>query len=245
MKMKITDYIGEATEYDKKQALEEKKPKSWLKSVSAFANGVGGVLIFGINDDEELVGLKDIKHVSEKISEQIKEHMDPIPQVIMRNHREDNKDFLTLEVPSGTETPYYYVGDGTRIAYVRVGNESVPATAIDLKRLVLKGSDRSYDSLLSEYKFKDYAFTKLKSVYKMRTHKELTDEDFISFGLADDKGNLTNAGILLADDSPVYHSRLFCTRWYGLDMTSGVVEAMDDKEFSGSLLHFCKAVWSL
>ena len=90
--------------------------------------------------------------------------------------------------------------------------------------------------MLSEYKFKDYAFTKLKSVYKMRTHKELTDEDFISFGLADDKGNLTNAGILLADDSPVYHSRLFCTRWYGLDMTSGVVEAMDDKEFSGSLV---------
>ena len=31
--------IGETTEYDKKQYLEEKKPKSWCKSVSAFANG--------------------------------------------------------------------------------------------------------------------------------------------------------------------------------------------------------------
>ena len=27
--------IGETTEYDKKQMLEERKPKSWLKSVSA------------------------------------------------------------------------------------------------------------------------------------------------------------------------------------------------------------------
>ena len=36
--------IGEVTEYDKKQALEVKKPKSWCKSVSAFANSIGGKL---------------------------------------------------------------------------------------------------------------------------------------------------------------------------------------------------------
>lgn len=55
----IKNFIGEATEYDKKVALEEKKPKSWLKSVSAFANGIGGVLLFGVSDDDELVGLAD------------------------------------------------------------------------------------------------------------------------------------------------------------------------------------------
>ena len=37
--MKLSDFIGEATEYDKKEMLEERKPKSWLKSVSAFAKG--------------------------------------------------------------------------------------------------------------------------------------------------------------------------------------------------------------
>ena len=51
--MKITDLLGEATEYDKKQAVEKKKIKSWLKSVSAFANTAGGMLIFGITDKEE------------------------------------------------------------------------------------------------------------------------------------------------------------------------------------------------
>ena len=54
----IKNFIGEATEYDKKVALEEKKPKSWLKSVSSFANGIGEVLLFGVSDDE-LVGLDD------------------------------------------------------------------------------------------------------------------------------------------------------------------------------------------
>lgn len=45
--MNIIDLIGEATEYDKKLTLEQRKPKSWCKSVSAFANGIGGVLILG------------------------------------------------------------------------------------------------------------------------------------------------------------------------------------------------------
>lgn len=60
--------------------------------------------------------------------------------------------------------------------------------------------------------------------------------DYESFGLIDEKGNLTNAGALLADESPVRHSRLFCTRWNGLDKASGVVDAVDDKEYTGGLV---------
>ena len=48
---------AETTEYEFKVALETKKPKSWLKSVCAFANGIGGTLIFGIDDDRNVVGL--------------------------------------------------------------------------------------------------------------------------------------------------------------------------------------------
>lgn len=78
-KLNICQLIGEATEYDKKQALEVKKPKSWCKSVSAFANGIGGKLVWGIADDDTLVGLADAKGDAEKISETIKTHLDPIP----------------------------------------------------------------------------------------------------------------------------------------------------------------------
>lgn len=35
--------------------METKKPKSWLKSVSAFANGIGGILIFGLADKNGLL----------------------------------------------------------------------------------------------------------------------------------------------------------------------------------------------
>ena len=68
--------------------------------------------------------------------------------------------------------------------------------------------------------FSDMSFTKLKSVYKQRTENAFEDTDYELFGLVDEKGNLTNAGALLADKSPVRHSRLFCTRWNGLTKAS-------------------------
>lgn len=232
----IKAYLGEATEYDKKETLEERKPKSWLKSVSAFANGNGGVLIFGVADDDTLKGLADVKTASEKISEAVKSKMDPIPNVDLQIRQEEGKKFILLHVAAGAETPYYYIGDGGRIAYIRVGNASVQATATDLKRLVLRGSNSTYDSLTSLYHFDNFAFTKLRSVYRQRTGLDMDRQDFVSFGLVDEKGYLTNAGALLADESPMRFSRLFCTRWNGLDKASGVMEALDDKEFSGSLI---------
>ena len=102
-------------------------------------------MIFGVSNDERVIGLQNVQDTSEKISEIIKTKMDPIPQVVLDNHTEDGKDFIILRVLPGQETPYYYAADGNHIAYVRVGNESVPA-----------------------------------------------------------------------DESPLRHSRLFCTRWYGI-----------------------------
>lgn len=47
MELDIKSFIGEATSYDKKQMLEIKRSKSWLRSLSVFVNGEGGTLIFG------------------------------------------------------------------------------------------------------------------------------------------------------------------------------------------------------
>ena len=115
-------------------------------------------------------------------------------------------------------------------------DQSVPASPAKLIELVLKGSLSSYDSLKSKYSFDNMAFTKLKSTYKQRTSNQFDDSDFESFGIVDGEKNLTNAGALIADESPIKHSRLFCTRWNGLDKAPGVVDAKDDKEYSGGLI---------
>ena len=233
----IKDLIGEATEYDKKLALEEKKPKSWCKSVSAFANTFGGALIFGASDDGQIVGLDDPEGDAEKVSEAVKSRLDPIPEFKLRFHKaDDEKVLVILEVYKGDETPYYYSGDDVLEAFVRVGNESVKATATELKRLVLRGRNTSYDSRNSTYKVEDFAFSKLKERYKKWTGNSFDDKDLISFGLVNEQGELTNAGALLADESPILCSRLFCTRWNGLNKSGGAVDALDDAEYSGSVI---------
>ena len=66
--LKIKDYEkAETSNIDYKLTLEERRPKSWLKSVSAFANSKGGIILFGVNDStHELEGLDNIQQVAEK-----------------------------------------------------------------------------------------------------------------------------------------------------------------------------------
>lgn len=74
----------------------------------------------------------------------------PFPEVTMQIHSiENGKNLLTVEVMKGQETPYYYRGNGSTEAFVRIGNESVTANAAELKRLVLRGKNSSFDSLMA------------------------------------------------------------------------------------------------
>ena len=234
--MEITKLIGETSEYDKKLKLEMKKPKSWCKSVSAFANTYGGSLIFGISDDNQIIGLENPDKDAEIISEMIKSRLDPIPEFKIRFQKEEDKVLLIVDILKGEETPYYYSGDGVLEAYVRIGNESVKANSTELKRLVLHGRNTTFDSQNSMYKVEDYAFSKLRERYKKWTGQSFNDKDLISFGLATKDGYLTNAGALIVDESPIHYSRVFCTRWNGLTKSGGTMDALDDAEYSGSLI---------
>ena len=230
--MELKTLITECTAYDFKVMLEEKKPKSWLKSVSAFSNGLGGSLFFGIDNDGIVKGLNDVQYVSEVISSKIRDYMDPLPEVEMIPYDMDGLRILQLKVNAGHYTPYYYVGDGQRIAFVRVGDESLPATAEQMVRLVLKGSNKTFDSLHTDYKAEDYSFTILANSFKDRTKQEWDKKYLLSFGLVNNTGCLTNAGALFADDCSLSQSRLYCTRWDGLEKSN----AINDSEFKGNIL---------
>ena len=230
--MELRTLIAECTAYDFKLMLEEKKPKSWLKSVSAFANGSGGSLFFGIDNDGNVKGLDDVQYVCETVSCKIRDYMDPLPEVEMIPQEIDGLQILQLKVNSGHYTPYYYVGDGQRVAFVRIGDESIPATAEQMVRLVLKGSNKTFDSLVTDYRAEDNTFVILANTFKKRTTQEWNKKFLVSFGLVTNTGVLTNAGALFADDCPLWQSRLYCTRWDGKDKS----DAINDAEFTGNVL---------
>lgn len=186
----IDRWIAEATECDFKVALEVKKPKSWLKSVSAFANGIGGTLFFGIDDNRNVIGLVDAQADAEAISCLIKERITPLPEFVLASMQEQGKNLLSLTVNSGSATPYFYKADGVTEAYIRIGNESVVAPDYMLRELILKGTNRTFDSLVTDSKKSDYSFTLLEATYLERAKLRFEPTNYVSF--------------------------IFCTRWNGL-----------------------------
>ncbi|HIW76667.1 MULTISPECIES: ATP-binding protein [Gordonibacter] len=232
--------ITETTDYEFKVSLEETKPKSWLKSVCGFANGIGGMLAFGVNDDGIAIGLDDAHQTADKISELIGARIDPCPNFHLSAERVDGVVVLLLDVPAGRDCPYFYVGDGTQVAYVRAGSRSLPANASQLRTLSMRGAHVHFDELETQYKREDYSFDILKATYLQRTGDPFEESDFISFGLATRDGALTNAGVLLADQPILRCNRIFCTRWNGLDKTRLDDEVSDDHEYSGCLLRLLR-----
>lgn len=150
------------------------------------------------------------------IKEFIKTRITPFPQFRLRFETVDGKKLVVLDVFAGEETPYYYAADGVMEAYTRIGNQSVLVDATEHKRLVLRGKKTSYDFQSSGYKLEDFSFSQLRARYKKVTGKSFEDKIFESFGIVDKEGVLTYAGALLADESPIRYSRVFCRRWNGL-----------------------------
>ena len=233
--------VVEATECDFRSELEKRKPKSWLKSVSAFANGIGGTLLFGVEDDSSVVGLADAQADAEFISARIKERISPVPEFTLTPYEENSKVIVALEIHSGRSTPYYYAFDGIREAYIRIGNESIPAPDYILNELILKGTNRTYDALVTEFRREDYSFTLLEATYRERTKIQWEQRNYISFGLETDNGYLTRAGSLLTDQHVAYNSRVFFTRWNGLEKGSIYDDALDDKEYEGNLIYLLQS----
>ena len=98
--------ISECSDYDFKEQLEVNKPKSWLKSISAFSNGIGGILFFGINDKNKLVGIDNPQYVSDKISEIINSKISPTPTFLLEPYQENGVTFIAVRVMPGPSTPF-------------------------------------------------------------------------------------------------------------------------------------------
>jgi ATP-dependent DNA helicase RecG len=229
--------IAEATEYEFKSSVEANKPRSWLKTVSAFANGVGGSIYIGVSDGGIAVGLDNAQKVAEQISELIKTRIEPAVNVVLEPLRVDGADILRVQIQGGGSPPFYYTGDGNKVAYYRIGNESVPAPASMLNELILKGRHQTFDVLMTNYRLSDYSYTLFEATYKQKTGNPVDrPKDCRSFGMLADDDALTFVGALFADQCPIYQSRVFCTRWNGLKKGGLYVDALDNDEFQSNAI---------
>lgn len=230
----------EATRLDYKVALEEGKPKSWLKSVSAFANSHGGHILFGVtNDTHEAIGLNDPQADATRIAELISSRISPAPRYELSTFPSDDgkRQCIKLSIQNGPSYPYYYAADRVREAYVRHGDRSELSSDAELNNLILKGINKTYDSMPSSRKGSDVSFTLLNATYKKETGDELIfPKDLVSMCMLTEDDQVTNAGLLLCDQGYLPQSRIICTRWKGTEKGSVEGDALDDKEFSEASL---------
>ena len=232
--------IAECTAYDFKKELERKKIRDWLKSISAYANTEGGSLFFGVQNDGTVVGLDNPQSVADFISEKVNAHLDPLPEWSLIPHEIEGKAVIEAAVKEGNQTPYYLNLDGTRKAYIRSGNESVPTEPYQLVNLILKGTNTTWDAVVTRERVEDHSFTMLAKAVRERTKTPWEPKLLESFGLVTADGFLTNAGLLFSDDCDVFQSRVFCTKWNGLEKD----DAINDSEYRGNLLYLLQMATS-
>ena len=203
----------------------------YLKWICGFANADGGTIWIGLDDDKSILGVTNAKRLMEDIPNKIRDTMGIVADVALL--RREGKDVIRIKVKKSV-FPVCYRGE----YHYRTGSVKMLLTGNALTEFLLSKSGRDWDASPTSGGFKkdEHAFTALAARYRKERKNKLSDADFESFGLALSDGRLTNTGALFADDCPLFHSRVFCTRWNGCDMASGVMDAKDTQEYAGGLL---------
>ncbi len=164
--------------------------KSYLKTVSAFSNFNDGTIIFGITDDGNVVGIKNPNEECLNIENQINDSIKPKPDYTLRIN-EDNT--ITLKVYKGPATPYRYNGK----CYKRNDSATVEVDSITENRLVLQGTNVSFEELLA--KDQNCSFSILSQSLKETIGLEVFNEDTLKSLNLFSKNGYNNAASLLSD----------------------------------------------
>ena len=168
--------------------------KSYLKTVSAYANYGTGKIIFGIADDGTPVGLADPQDTCLRIEHAINDSIDPVPRFELAI--EGDTRTVTLTVHEGPDKPYLSSGR----AYRRTDTSTIEVSRLEYGRLVLTGEHVSFDALVA--KEQDLAFGHLeKELASKLGLKPLDQNSLISLELMTPSGEYCNAAALLADSN--------------------------------------------
>ena len=126
-----------------------------------------GYIIFGIEDKtKKIVGIHNVKKSYEEISNRIKTRIEPSITPVIDIMNIKNKNIILVKVNPGNHTPYYYIHKGSRIAYIRKGDQDVEANGLELNELILRGKNIGWDEQVIDDDYKKFSFNVLKNVFK-------------------------------------------------------------------------------
>ena len=150
--MTIQDILaGESKYIEFKESLPEKSIK-YMKTVVAFANGIGGRIIFGIADEtHEVVGIANdvVFKMMDTIANAISDSCEPaiIPDITLQTIEE--RTIICVEISEGRQRPYYIKALGKeKGVYVRIGATTRQADESIVRELSFEGNNVCFDKML-------------------------------------------------------------------------------------------------
>ena len=194
----------------------------YLKWICGFANAQGAVIYFGVDDDHEVIGLKDSKRLLEDIPNKVVNYMGLVVDVNL--YERDDLDYIELTVePSNVAISY------KGKYYYRSGSTMQELNGVALQQFLLKKMGRSWDDITNERatledidrKAIDYFLKKGTEAQRIpESERDVSTKDVLeSLGLLDDNGNLKNAAVLLFGKNPqkFFPSAVFKIGRFGKD----------------------------
>ena len=169
--------------------------KSYLKTVSAFANYGTGRIVFGVSDDRQVIGMENPERTALNLENQINDNILPNPDYTISI---DAQNLITLTVRKGRNTPYCYKGT----AYKRNDSSTVAVSDYEYRNLVMQGSNVTF----SELPFSgtgELNFSCFSRQFNARLGiQPVFPDTFITLEIYSPEAGFTNAAALLSDDNP-------------------------------------------
>jgi len=110
-------------------------PYRLSKKIASFANTDGGLIIAGVDDGADIVGVESVKKVLDGFRN-ASCLVEPVPKTDVSSLKIDNVMIAVCRVFKGDNKPYKVVSDrGRSYTYVRVGSRIMPVSKRDSSKL--------------------------------------------------------------------------------------------------------------
>ena len=197
--MNILEVVLVYTKESYNLEFKEEVSKTFLKTVSAYANYNDGDINFGLDGNGNVVGVKGSpKEEALRIENMINDSLSPVPYFEMIIKEVEGKTIIILEVKKGKDTPYYYKGK----AYKRGDTATIEVDRFELRRLALEGINMHYEDRKASSG--DLNFNILEARLKTEAGIERINLDILkTLNLYHKDGYYNTAGELLADENDI------------------------------------------
>lgn len=127
---------GPSTEFKSVLPADQGQIRKALKTVAAFANGQGGTLLFGVENDGRIVGVERASGTEDRLAALVRSWVWPLPGFEVEVLPIGDRVVYAITISSGDRPPY---GCGTEpidlIYYVRRGATTFPVGAEEVRAL--------------------------------------------------------------------------------------------------------------